>query len=121
MTNHLGYKFSQIGWNAGGLEVKFTGDMSLDQLAMGYIAQGILAKGYAATYEEAYAIAQAQYQGKAGVSIARDQGLVDDESDLSEGVLLEQGYITISTIEANVQASRAKTAVTQIKLNNLVK
>lgn len=46
---------------------------------------------------------------------------MDDESELSEGVLLEQGYITISTIEANVQASRAKAAVTQIKLNNLVK
>ena len=121
MSNHLGYKFSQVGWNAGGLEVKFAGDMSQDQLVMAYVAQGILAKGYAATYEQALAMAQAQYQGKAGVSIARDQGLVDDESELSEGVLLEQGYITISTIEANVQASRAKAAVTQIKLNNLVK
>ncbi|MDQ9092094.1 5'/3'-nucleotidase SurE [Pseudoalteromonas haloplanktis] len=121
MSNHQGYKFSQVGWNTGGLEVKFAGDMSQDQLAMGYVAQGILAQGYAATFEEAYAIAQAQYTGKSGVSIAQDQGLVNDENELSEGVLIEQGYITISTIEANVQASRAKTALSQIKLNNLIK
>ncbi len=121
MVNNLGYKFANVGWNAGGHEVKFTADMAEDELMMGYVAQGILAAGYAATFEEALVMAKAQYAGKAGVSIANDQGLVDDTDELSEGVLIKQGYITISTIEANVQASRAKTSYAEIKLNKLLK
>ncbi|WP_041523653.1 5'/3'-nucleotidase SurE [Gilvimarinus agarilyticus] len=119
MVNHQGFKFANVGWNSGGIEVQFTDDLSQNTTAMGYVAQGVIAAGYASTMEEAMAIAQAQYSGKAGVGIALDAGLVDDNHETSEGVLLGQDYITISTIEANVQASRAKTALTEIKLNGL--
>ena len=123
MSQHLGYAFSHVGWNSGGTNVKFSADLSEEALVMGYIAQSILAQGYATTMEEAMAIAKAQYAGKAGVAVDQGaaQGAALDDSATSEGALLQQGYITISTIEANVQASRAKTALTQVKLSGLVK
>lgn len=120
MSNVAGYRFSQVGWNAGGYDVKFVGDLSTDSTTMGYVAQALLKAGYATTYEAALAMAQAQYAGKGGISFARDGSLVKDTDAQSEGVLLAQGYITISTIQANVQASRAKDAVTRLKLHSLL-
>ncbi|TYK66104.1 5'/3'-nucleotidase SurE [Colwellia echini] len=119
-ANHQGYVFSRVGWNSGNVDVQFVDDMSQDQTVMGYVAQGILAAGYAPDMATAMQIAQSQYAGKGGVSIA-DGGLVNDNNANSEGVLLEQGYVTISTIEANVQATSAKTALMELKLNGLIK
>lgn len=121
MASHKGYKFSQVGWNAGGLEVKFTSDMAADKLAMGYVAQGIIAKGYAENIEQASKIAESQYKGKSGISMSLNQGLVVDNDKYSEGVLINKGFITISTIDGTIQASNEKTSLTQQKLNNLVK
>lgn len=121
MVDHKGYKFSQVGWNAGGLEFKFTSDMSQDKLAMGFVAQGMIAKGYATDMAQATKIAESQYKDKPGVSAAFNQGLVDDNNQLSEGILINKGFITISTIDGTMQASQAKTTQTQLKLTNLVK
>ncbi|WP_016957343.1 5'/3'-nucleotidase SurE [Catenovulum agarivorans] len=120
MANVKGYKFTQVGWNAGGIDVKFAGDLSADQVVMGYVAQGILAAGYAQDMASAMQMAQSQYAGKAGVSIERSTPLVDDENTNSEGNAIAEGYITISTIEANVQATQSKTAWTRMQLNGLV-
>ncbi len=51
LDNNLGYKFTDVGWN-GGIELQMVGDMSQDSLAMGYVAGGILAAGYAETFEK---------------------------------------------------------------------
>lgn len=123
MSQNLGYAFTQVGWNSGGTHVRFSADLSTESLAMGYIAQGILAQGYASTIEEAMVIAKAQYAGKAGVAVDQGDatGAALDASPISEGAMLQQGYITISTIEANVQASRAKTALMEVNLSGLLK
>jgi 5'-nucleotidase len=118
LDNHQGYQFTRVGWNGGGLELAFSGDFSQDQLAMSYVAQGILAKGYATTMEQAMQIAQQQYAGKVGISFT--MGDAGDDQANSEGVAVKQGYISISTIDANIQASQAKTALTTLKLNSLV-
>ncbi|GAA4494157.1 5'/3'-nucleotidase SurE [Pseudaeromonas paramecii] len=118
MSNVAGYRFAQVGWNAGGYDVKFAADLSTDSTTMGYVAQALLAAGYATSFEAAYAMAQQQYAGKAGVTFVND-GLVADDNANSEGVLLGQGYITISTIQANVQGSQSKDAVTRAKLASL--
>jgi 5'-nucleotidase len=44
---------------------------------------------------------------------------VDDSAEISEGVALAEGFVTISTIDAHIQASRAKVALTQQKLRDL--
>jgi 5'-nucleotidase len=46
--------------------------------------------------------------------------LVGDSAESSEGVALTAGFVTISTIDAHIQASRAKVALTQQKLHDLV-
>ena len=60
MANVKGYKFTQVGWNANGIDVKFADDLSADQVVMGYVAQGILAAGYAQDMAGAMQIAQSQ-------------------------------------------------------------
>lgn len=120
MANHKGFHFSQVGWN-GGMDVFFSGDLSSDSTAMGYVAQGILAKGYATTFEQAYAMAQASYAGKSGVSISMGGERVNDSAADSEANLLAEGYITISPMEASVQASQVKNALVQQRLQALGK
>jgi len=119
MANNLGFKFANVGWNASDIGLQFFTDLSQSPIAIHFVALSLLEGGYASTYEEATGIAQYLYNEKPGVSFVRDADLIDDKNENSEGVLIDQGYITISTIEANVQASRAKTALTAIKLNGL--
>lgn len=119
MTNVAGYKFSQVGWNGGGYDMKFVSDLSADSTTMAYVAKALLSAGYASSYDAALAMAQKQYAGKGGISFANGN-LVNDTDAQSEGVLLGQGYITISTMQANLQGSRAKDAVTRLKLASLV-
>ncbi|WP_430460549.1 5'/3'-nucleotidase SurE [Thalassolituus sp. LLYu03] len=118
MENHKGFHFSQVGWN-GGMDVYFSSDLSQDSTAMGYVAQGILSAGYAASFEAAYAMAQASYAGKVGVSIGMDATLVNDTAADSEANLLAEGYITISPMEASVQASQVKNALVKQRLSAL--
>ncbi|WP_396587249.1 5'/3'-nucleotidase SurE [Bermanella sp. R86510] len=119
MANNLGFKFANVGWNASDIGLQFFTDLSQSPIAIHFVALSLLEGGYVSTYEEATGIAQYLYNDKPGVSFVRDADLIDDNNENSEGVLVDQGYITISTIEANVQASRAKTALTAIKLNGL--
>ncbi|EAT12783.1 acid phosphatase [Bermanella marisrubri] len=119
MANNLGFKFANVGWNASDIGLKFFTDLSKSRIAIHFVALSLLKDGHANNYEEATGIAKYLYKDKPGVSFVRDAELIDDNNENSEGVLVDQGYITISTIEANVQASRAKTALTAIKLHGL--
>ncbi|AFT71202.1 Acid phosphatase stationary-phase survival protein [Alloalcanivorax dieselolei B5] len=118
VTDHNGYRFTRVAWNSGGINPQFVEDMSQDETSMTYIAAGI-AESTGMSLEEARAIAEATYAGRAGISVAMGGDLVDDDSADAEGRLVNQGYITISTIDAQVQASRAKTALTARKLDAL--
>lgn len=121
MSAHKGYKFSQVGWDSANIDPVFMADLSQDDQIMAYVAQGILAAGYAPDFETALQIAKLQYAGKAGISVDRSGTLVVDDHPYSEGNLWAQGYITISTIEANVQATFGKSLVTRFKLKGLQK
>lgn len=108
-------QFTDVGWSSGGIDPIFVEDLSQDQIAMSYIAQGITA-AMQIDFDTAYGIAVQQYTGQSGISIDMTSTLVDDSHDNSEGNAVKQGFITISTIDAHVQASRAKVALTKLKL-----
>ncbi|MGF1749026.1 5'/3'-nucleotidase SurE [Vibrio cionasavignyae] len=118
--NHLGFKHTKVGWNPGngGLVLKFAGDMSENAMAMELVAEGIMANVPGMTKEEALAMAKQMYLDKGGVVIDLDQNY-PDQADDSEGVALSKGYVTISTIEANVQATSAKSEWTRYQLREL--
>ncbi|MCH1931519.1 5'/3'-nucleotidase SurE [Shewanella sp. A25] len=119
LDNHKGYKFTQVGWNAGA-DIVFRSNLAEDTSAMYYMTQGIMeAKGL--DQAAASAVAKQLLDGKMGISFAQGEDLVKDHAEDSEGVALYNGYITISTIDAQVQASQAKAALTQLKLNSLIK
>ncbi|MGL5028121.1 MAG: 5'/3'-nucleotidase SurE [Shewanella oncorhynchi] len=117
IDNHRGFKFTQIGWNSG-LDIVFRKNLGQDPSAIGYITQGIMASEGVdkATAEQ---IAMQMLMNQSGISISLGEGLVEDNADDSEGVALYQGYVTISTIDAQIQASQTKAALTQFKLNKL--
>ncbi len=108
MSNHLGYKFTDVGWNAGGIGLTFTDDLSKDTTAVYYMTQ------YGMTSDQA----TAYLSGKKGLSIARDYD-AGDSNENSEGVAVNKGYITISTIDGNVQAARGKVALIEQRLVGL--
>ncbi|WP_259564178.1 5'/3'-nucleotidase SurE [Shewanella baltica] len=117
IDNHRGIKFTQVGWNSG-LDVVFRKNLGQDPSAIGYVAQGIMAaKGVDKATAEQMAIQM--LMDRSGISISRGEDLVKDNADDSEGVALYQGYVTISTIDAQIQASQAKAALTQLKLHKL--
>ncbi|WP_165857377.1 5'/3'-nucleotidase SurE [Marinobacter sp. JSM 1782161] len=117
VANHLGYRFTDVAWNAGGYDAMFVEDMSENDLMMSYVAASIMAADSSLTEAEALAQARAAYAGASGISFTG--GLVDDDSANAEGKRVQEGYVTISTIDAHVQASRAKVALTAQKLNAL--
>ncbi|WP_264923528.1 5'/3'-nucleotidase SurE [Vibrio gangliei] len=49
MNHNLGYKYTDVGWNAGNMEVLFTGDLSENDDLVAYAAQAMLEKGYASS------------------------------------------------------------------------
>jgi 5'-nucleotidase len=120
MVNHRGYKFTDIGWNGGGADIKFSKSLADDPVAANYIAQGIMAATGldAAT---AAGIVKQKYTGVYGISFDTSGALVNDKNEMSEGIAVNQGYITISTMDAQIQASQVKVAVTRLKLQSLVK
>ncbi|GGB01834.1 5'/3'-nucleotidase SurE [Agarivorans gilvus] len=116
MTNHLGIKFTDVGWNGGGHMMAFTDDLGANREMMSYVAQSIMQRtGY--DFETSYQIAVAQFTGQPG--LAMESGDAGDSSDNSEGVAVSQGYITISTIDGNVQAARGKVALVSQRLVGL--
>ena len=66
---------------------------------------------------DALAMAKAMYAGKAGLTM--QQGDAGDSAEVSEGVAVGQGYVTISTIDGSIQASRAQQAYAQQRLAGL--
>ncbi|WP_203142295.1 5'/3'-nucleotidase SurE [Marinobacter mangrovi] len=119
VDNNLGYRFTDVAWNAGGYDATFVEDMSQNELMMSYVTASIMASDSSLSQVEARAQAEAAYAGAAGISFSG--GLVDDDSANAEGKWVQEGYITISTIDAHVQASRAKVALTAQKLNALAR
>jgi 5'-nucleotidase len=123
MLNHNGYLFTQVGWNPGEFTVKFVGDMSTESYSMEFVGQKLINEHPAfehATLEQATAFATGTFAGKAGVVLTDDE-LTDDHNKRSEGVVIEGNYITISVVDGSLQANKQKTALTQAKLNGLVR
>jgi 5'-nucleotidase len=119
LANHRGIKFTDIGWNTGSADPVFTDNLASSEIALQYAAAGI-AKAMQVDFATAMNIAKVQYTNKAGLSFSVGGGLVGDSAESSEGVALTAGFVTISTIDAHIQASRAKVALTQQKLHDLV-
>ncbi len=120
MVNPRGYKFTEIGWNGGGADIKFSKSLADDPVSAAYLAQGIAA-ATGVDMATAASIVKQKYTGAMGISFDTSGTLVADTDDMSEGVALQAGYITISTFDAQIQASQAKTAVTRLKLQSLLK
>lgn len=119
LDNNLGYKFTDVGWNGGGVSLKFVTNIGENSIALAMLADALIAKGYADNMSDAMQLAREKLMNKQG--IAFDESDVNDRNENSEGVAVKNGYITISTIDGNVQASRAKVALTKLRLNGLVK
>ena len=111
-----GYKFTNVGWNPGEANVIFREDLSQDPVAVQYVAGGIAARGV--PFEQAKIMAQQMLTGQPGLSFDTS-GYQLDTHRKSEGVALANGYITISTIDAHIQAGIAKKAFTRAKLSPL--
>ena len=111
LDNHLGYKFTDVGWNGGGVELRFYENLGSNQTVIDYMVSILMEQGMSK------AEAKTMLDGKNGVGmVAGDAG---DSDPQSEGGAVQEGYITISTIDGNVQAARAKVALTEQLLNGL--
>lgn len=115
MNNTLGYKFTDVGWNGGGALLKFSDDLSTDSTALYYTVQKLMAGGM--TSAAAQTAATAALAGKKGLTFTT--GDAGDSREDSEGVAVKAGYITISTIDGNVQAARGKVALMSQRLVGL--
>ena len=113
----LGYRFTDVGWNGGGIALMFVEDFSENEMIVGYFAQVLLVQGAAASMDQALIMAKGMLRGKQGIGF--DLSDVNDRNENSEGVAVKNGYITISTIDGSVQATRAKVALTQQRLSGL--
>lgn len=120
MTNHNGYRFTQVGWNPGEFTVKFVEDMSTSAFSMEYVGQLLLDADRVPDLETGIIVASSVYQGQTGVVLTDDE-LTDDHHKRSEGVVIEDNYITISVINGSLQADKTRTAITRAKLNGLVR
>ncbi|CAE6936088.1 5'/3'-nucleotidase SurE [Vibrio sp. B1FLJ16] len=114
MNNHLGYKFTDVGWNAGA-EFAFSSDLSQNSTAIYYMMKSLMEEGMDSA--EAQVEAVALLKDKKGLSF--NEGDAGDSNENSEGVAVSQGYITISTIDGNVQAARGKVALVEQRLVGL--
>ena len=114
MNNHLGYKYTDVGWNAGA-EFAFSEDLSQQSTAIYYMMKRLMEEGMDSS--EAQVEAVALLKDKKGLSF--NMGDAGDTNQNSEGVAVNQGYITISTIDGNVQAARGKVALVEQRLVGL--
>lgn len=119
-AKHRGIKFTDVGWNSGGIDPRFTNDLASNELTLQYVAAKI-AKTKGVDMPAAMAIAKQQLANKPGMTFSMGTNLVADFAETSEGVALKAGYVTISTIDGQVQASKDKAAQTKKKLKDLAK
>ncbi|MGY0614395.1 5'/3'-nucleotidase SurE [Vibrio sp. FJH11] len=115
MKNHLGYKFTDVGWNGGGAEFAFSEDLSQNSTAIYYMMSSLMEEGMDSTEAQVQAVALLKDQK--GLSF--NLGDAGDTNENSEGVAVNQGYITISTIDGNIQAARGKVALVEQRLVGL--
>lgn len=115
MNSNLGYKFTDVGWNGGGTEMAFSKDLGSEVVMQNIVINSLVAAGM--TQAAAEALFHQKYDDQAGLVFTT--GDAGDTNENSEGVAVQEGYITISTIDGNVQASRAKVALTQQHLIGL--
>lgn len=118
LETHKGIKFTKVGWSSG-LEMGFTDDLSKDKRIMALAAGRILKAGRASTMVEAVEAAQRKYSGANGLTF-KASNLGDNNPD-SEGNVLRNGYITISTIDGSIQASPEKSSAMQKRLAHFQK
>lgn len=118
LESHKGIKFTHVGWNSG-IKWVFTDDLSKDKRMMALAAGRILKSGEVTTMAEAELVVQSKYSGANGLSV-KASNLGDDDPD-SEGNALHMGYITISTIDASIQAPAEKSSAIQKRLAYLQK
>ena len=122
MVNHAGYLFTKVGWNPGEYTGKFTSDLSTERYSMEFVGRRLINAhpSFAnATLEQAADYAVSLFAGKQGVALS-DDVVTPDNSDSSEGIAISTNHITISTVDASLQATKAKEALTHLKLNALM-
>lgn len=105
LSNVEGYQFTRVGWNPGS-ETFFSADLSQEQKIIDMAAQHLLQTGKSNKLEAARKRVQAGFQGQAGISFR--PGNLGDTLESSEAAVVARGFISISTIDASVQASDAK-------------
>ena len=108
-----GIKHTQVGWNAS-FEARYATNFAEEELFMGLVTERILASGATNDPERAKKIARHKYRQQSGVSV-RFGNLGDDDPE-SEANAVAAGYIAVSTIDANVQASDAKAELMRARL-----
>jgi 5'-nucleotidase len=116
IDSNLGYKFTDIGWNGGGMTWAFASDLDQNPQVVDVLTQ----KAAEATGQPAAVVRPLVKQGlkgKQAVTIA--PGDNQDQDEQSEGVAVKQGYITISTFDGIIQASSAKVQLTRQRLFGL--
>lgn len=116
LNEETDFRFTQVGWSAG-VELRYSEDMADGELFKDMIAHKLNEKGATNNTDQAIRIVVEKYQDVGGLSF--DKGNLGDNSPLSEANVLEQGFITISTINANVQASASKAALTEQRLKGI--
>lgn len=120
LENNKGFTFTRVGWDAAGFDGKFVANMSEDPVSLQLAAAEIIKAGITDDFDQALQIAALSFEGKPGLTLDLTGQLYVDDNRLSEGNKLAEGYITISTIEANVQATLPKSAWTAFNLKDLV-
>lgn len=121
LANHKGYAFTAVGWNTNGLDGIFVEDLGTDETAVSFVAYEIFTAGHAPDYNVAVQLAQAALAGKSGITLETTGQFDIDQNPLSEGNVIKDGFITISTIEGNNQAPFIKSTKTSFKLRGLNK
>jgi len=122
MANHAGYRFTKVGWNSGEYTAKFTTDMSTETFSMEFVGRKLINEhpSFAnATLAQATAYAASLYSEKQGVALS-DDVISADNNESSEGLAASNNYITISTVDGSLQATKAKEALTRLKLKALM-
>lgn len=110
------YKFTRVGWS-GGYEVFYSEDLGADQVMVNWIAGDLVSRGKAKDLAQARKLVAERFKGANGLSMR--MGNLGDTSPLSEGNVMGEGVISVSVIDANVQASAEKTAAVRQRLGGI--
>jgi len=120
LDNHKGFKITQVGYRLSHHnELKFYESAVDSPRFMEGATAALLASGRAENSDEALRIATERYRGQNGLYL--EPGDYGDDNPDSEGSAVEAGYISISPIEGNIQASDAKKDYAARRLKSLWK